>query len=86
MSVTFTSGTLSEIYTHTVICNHLCACLACSADSIEANVENADVNVQNATHQLARAADYQVNYDVTGQADVIERDSKVGGAESREDD
>ncbi|XP_044026102.1 syntaxin-7 [Siniperca chuatsi] len=28
-------------------------------DSIEANVENADVNVQSATQQLARAADYQ---------------------------
>lgn len=31
------------------------------ADSIEANVESADVNVQNATQQLSRAADYQVN-------------------------
>ncbi|KAM4522157.1 syntaxin-7 isoform 1-T1 [Odontesthes bonariensis] len=28
-------------------------------DSIEANVESADVHVQNATQQLARAADYQ---------------------------
>ncbi|CAN9507734.1 unnamed protein product [Ophioblennius macclurei] len=28
-------------------------------DSIEANVENADVHVQSATQQLARAADYQ---------------------------
>ncbi|XP_070705871.1 syntaxin-7 isoform X2 [Pempheris klunzingeri] len=28
-------------------------------DSIEANVENADVSVQSATQQLARAADYQ---------------------------
>lgn len=28
-------------------------------DSIEANVENADVSVQNATQQLSRAADYQ---------------------------
>lgn len=32
----------------------------CPADSIEANVENADVNVQRATQQLSRAADYQV--------------------------
>lgn len=32
----------------------------CSADSIEANVENADVHVQSATQQLSRAADYQV--------------------------
>uniref|UniRef100_A0A4W6ERI5 Syntaxin-7 n=1 Tax=Lates calcarifer TaxID=8187 RepID=A0A4W6ERI5_LATCA len=29
-------------------------------DSIEANVENADVNVQSGTQQLARAAEYQV--------------------------
>lgn len=33
-----------------------------TTDSIEANVENADVNVQNATQQLARAADYQVTH------------------------
>lgn len=29
-------------------------------DSIEANVETADLHVQNATQQLAQAADYQV--------------------------
>ena len=39
----------------------MCASPVCSADSIEANVENADTHVQNATQQLARAADYQVN-------------------------
>lgn len=43
----------------------MCAFPVCSADSIEANVENADVNVQNATQQLARAADYQVKLDRT---------------------
>lgn len=39
----------------------MCVSPVCSADSIEANVENADTHVQNATQQLARAADYQVN-------------------------
>ena len=29
-------------------------------DSIEAHVETADLHVQNATQQLAQAADYQV--------------------------
>lgn len=37
-----------------------CVFPMCPADSIEANVENADVHVQNATQQLARAAEYQV--------------------------
>ena len=43
----------------------MCVFPVCSADSIEANVENADVNVQSATQQLARAADYQVKLDGT---------------------
>lgn len=30
------------------------------ADSIEANVENTDTNIQKGMHQLARAADHQV--------------------------
>lgn len=33
----------------------------CAADSIEANVENAEAHVQSGTQQLARASDYQVN-------------------------
>lgn len=37
----------------------------CSVDSIEANVETADVNVQRGTQQLARAADYQVKHNWT---------------------
>ena len=32
----------------------------CFKDSIEANVENAEVHVQQANQQLSRAADYQV--------------------------
>lgn len=35
----------------------------CAADSIEANVENAEAHVQSGTQQLSRAADYQVNHD-----------------------
>lgn len=35
-------------------------CAFIPLDSIEANVETADLHVQNATQQLAQAADYQV--------------------------
>lgn len=41
----------------------VCVSCVCFADSIEANVETADVHVQNATQQLSRAADYQVKLD-----------------------
>lgn len=34
----------------------------CAADSIEANVENAEAHVQSGTQQLARASDYQVKH------------------------
>lgn len=45
-------------------CLNICVCVfsVCSADSIEANVENADISVQSATQQLARAAGYQVKH------------------------
>lgn len=45
---------------HVKMC--VCVLLVCSADSIEANVESADVNVQSATQQLAQAAEYQVKH------------------------
>lgn len=35
-------------------------CVFYSKDSIEANVENAEVHVQQANQQLSRAAEYQV--------------------------
>lgn len=35
-------------------------CVFYFKDSIEANVENAEVHVQQANQQLSRAADYQV--------------------------
>lgn len=69
------SSVLSSIYVITVkiqVCSFVSHVLAllpllhcpvfpvCPADSIEANVENADVNVQRATQQLSHAADYQV--------------------------
>lgn len=34
--------------------------VCCFTDSIEANVENAEVHVQQANQQLSRASDYQV--------------------------
>lgn len=37
-----------------------CICVFYLKDSIEANVENAEVNVQQANQQLSRAAEYQV--------------------------
>lgn len=36
----------------------------CFKDSIEANVENAEVHVQQANQQLSRAADYQVMWNI----------------------
>ena len=62
-----------------------CVFPVCSADSIEANVENADVHVQNATQQLSRAADYQVKLDRTGQGgdDQQSRGNTVLKGESR---
>lgn len=36
-------------------------CVSFLKDSIEANVETAEVHVQQANQQLSRAADYQVN-------------------------
>lgn len=36
-----------------------CICVFYLKDSIEANVENAEVNVQQANQQLSRAAEYQ---------------------------
>jgi len=44
-------------------------CFLCSADSIEANVETADVHVQTATQQLSRAASYQVKLTRTRRKD-----------------
>lgn len=41
-------------------------CSVCSAESIEANVESADTHVQSGTQQLARAAEYQVKLNNTG--------------------
>lgn len=38
----------------------MCVCLFYFKDSIEANVENAEVHVQQANQQLSRAAEYQV--------------------------
>lgn len=63
---------------------NVCVSPVCPADSIEANVENADTHVQNATQQLARAADYQVNLHRTdrmmhrreGKADTINKGLK----------
>ncbi|MBN3324839.1 STX7 protein, partial [Atractosteus spatula] len=40
-------------------------------DSIEANVENADVHVQTATQQLARAAEYQVSSGRVSQTSIL---------------
>lgn len=40
-------------------CPNCCAC--CFADSIEANVENAEVHVERGTEQLQRASYYQVS-------------------------
>lgn len=49
----------------------------CSADSIEANVESADMNVQRGTQQLARAADYQVKHNRSKERQT-DRNSKRG--------
>lgn len=45
---------------HQYMFNTLVCVLFYFADSIEANVENAEVHVQQANQQLSRAADYQV--------------------------
>lgn len=48
----------------------------CSADSIEANVEDAEGHVQSGTQQLARAADHQVKLNRT--ENVTKRTGRYG--------
>ena len=61
----------------------MCVFPLCPADSIEANVESADMNVQNATQQLARAADYQVKLERTHTKKGSRRGTRRGEAFER---
>lgn len=45
-------------------CLRSCGCAFYFTDSIEANVENAEVHVQQANQELSRASDYQVTLTV----------------------
>lgn len=61
---TFLRVLFPAICAHCGLVNRDCSLLpvfpVCAADSIEANVENADAHVHSGTQQLSRAADYQV--------------------------
>ena len=58
-------GNLVVYYWHISSCSTVpCVCAFYFKDSIEANVESAEVHVQQANQQLSRAADYQVRLTV----------------------
>ena len=67
VTVTVTKATLCPLYQICVAC----VCVsnvgflppsACHADSIEANVETAQINVEHGRDQLTKARDYQVTF------------------------